>query len=92
MHYFEKEFPHWRDTDIDKMMSCIAFKHRALVCNFIPTVFLPLLIHIQIFTANSDRDTIVYNYLSSPVTARFIRIHPWTYLNHISMRMEIYGC
>jgi len=46
----------------------------------------------KIFTANSDRDTIVYNILSSPITARYIRIHPWTYQNHISMRMEIYGC
>ena len=49
-------------------------------------------IRIQIFTANSDQDTIVYNVLSSSIRARYIRIHPWTYHNHISMRMEIYGC
>ena len=46
----------------------------------------------QIFTANSDQDTIVYNVLSSSIRARYIRIQPWTYHNHISMRMEIYGC
>lgn len=46
----------------------------------------------KIFSANNDRDTIVYNFLSSPITARFVRIHPWTYQSHISMRMEIYGC
>jgi len=46
----------------------------------------------KIFTANSDRDTIVYNVVSPPITARYIRIVPRAFLNHISMRMEIYGC
>ncbi|XP_078343345.1 uncharacterized protein LOC144629051 isoform X2 [Oculina patagonica] len=46
----------------------------------------------KIFTANTDRDTVVYHTLSLPSKVRYIRVVPWTWHNHISMRMELYGC
>ena len=59
---------------------------------FLPANTTFFLIRIQIFSANSDRNTIVYNVLSPPITARYIRIAPWTYHGKVAMRMEIYGC
>lgn len=48
---------------------------------------------VQIFTANTDRDTVVYHTLISlPSKIRYIRVVPWTWHNHITMRMELYGC
>ena len=47
---------------------------------------------LQIFLANKDRNTIVYNILNPPITTRFIRIKPMEWRGRISMRMEIYGC
>ena len=47
---------------------------------------------LQVFLANKDSNTIVYNILNSPITTRFIRIKPMEWSGHISMRMEIYGC
>ena len=44
------------------------------------------------FDGNQDRDTVVYNRLSPPVTTLFIRVSPREWHNHISMRIEIYGC
>lgn len=44
----------------------------------------------KIFTGNSDRHTVVTHQLDAPIQARYIRIHPWTWYGHISMRMEIY--
>ncbi|KAL9955603.1 hypothetical protein ACROYT_G036947 [Oculina patagonica] len=46
----------------------------------------------QIFTGNSDRNTVVRNQLDNPVITQYIRIHPKTWKNHISMRTEFYGC
>ena len=34
----------------------------------------------------------MYNILSPPITARFVRLLPVEWHNHISIRMEIYGC
>ncbi|CAH1776940.1 unnamed protein product [Owenia fusiformis] len=46
----------------------------------------------KIFNANTDRDTIVQSTLKiGGVFARYIRIHPVTWANHISMRMGILG-
>ena len=47
---------------------------------------------LQVFTANSDRYTVVRNALDKPVITRYIRIHPKTWNSHISMRAEFYGC
>jgi len=35
---------------------------------------------------------VVYNKLIPPITARYIRLLPVEWKNHISMRMELYGC
>ena len=47
---------------------------------------------LQVFLANKDSNTIVYNILNPPITTRFIRIKPMEWRGRISMRMEIYGC
>ena len=46
----------------------------------------------QIFYGNRDSDTVVYNILKPPITAHFIQILPLEWHNHISLRIEIYGC
>ena len=52
---------------------------------------LPISNH-QVFVGNSDRDTVVKNPVISPVKARYIRLIPTEWHNHISMRIELYGC
>ncbi|KAL9967905.1 hypothetical protein ACROYT_G026213 [Oculina patagonica] len=44
------------------------------------------------FDANQDSDTLVYHQLSPPILARSVRLVPTAWNNHISMRMELYGC
>ena len=34
----------------------------------------------------------VTNALSTPIRARYIRIIPWGWYKHMSMRVEFYGC
>lgn len=46
----------------------------------------------QVFRGNSDRNTVVENYISPVIIAKFVRILPRTWHNHISMRFELYGC
>ena len=46
----------------------------------------------QVFTGNNDRNTIVRHSISPMIDARFIRLHPKTWGNAISMRVELYGC
>ncbi|EDO45373.1 predicted protein, partial [Nematostella vectensis] len=47
--------------------------------------------HTKIFSGNFDQNTVVYRALRPAIHARFIRIHPLTWVNHISMRIELYG-
>ncbi|XP_019614687.1 PREDICTED: uncharacterized protein LOC109462574 [Branchiostoma belcheri] len=47
---------------------------------------------VTVFPANDDRDTEVYNdfgYFSGGITARFVKIHPQTWHEYISMRAKI---
>ena len=44
------------------------------------------------FDGNNDSDSVVYNKLTPAVTALVLRLLPVDWQNHISMRMEIYGC
>ncbi|KAK3749718.1 hypothetical protein QZH41_003768 [Actinostola sp. cb2023] len=44
------------------------------------------------FSANSDSNTVVAHLLKPAITARYIRVHPITWNNAISMRMELYEC
>lgn len=58
------------------------------------TVFICLLVRrlFQVFVGNTDMNTIVYNELNQSIAARYIRFQPTVWHNHISMRVEIYGC
>ena len=51
-----------------------------------------VLLILQVFTANSDRYTVVRNVLVKPIITRFIKIHPESWQGHISMRTEFLGC
>ena len=54
--------------------------------------FLPLnFFFYQVFTANSDRSTVVTNTLPVQKICRFVRVMPTTWHGHISMRLELYG-
>ena len=37
-------------------------------------------------------DTVVSHELRPPIRARYIRFRPLTWNNHISMRVELFGC
>ncbi|XP_078359510.1 uncharacterized protein LOC144643983 [Oculina patagonica] len=41
---------------------------------------------------NADQDTIVYHVLTPQVMARYFRFRPLFWHDHISMRVELYGC
>lgn len=47
---------------------------------------------LKTFVGNSDENTIVENTLREHVTARYIRIHPVSYHEHMSMRIEMRQC
>ena len=44
------------------------------------------------FDGNSDISTVVHHDLKKAIVTRLIRIHPITYNDWISMRVEFYGC
>ena len=44
------------------------------------------------FNGNKDSDSIVYHQLNPPIIARYIRLRPTAWTNHISLRVELYGC
>ncbi|XP_078352029.1 EGF-like repeat and discoidin I-like domain-containing protein 3 [Oculina patagonica] len=46
----------------------------------------------KVFVGNSDAGTVVKHHLISSIKARYIRLIPTEWNNHISMRMELYGC
>ncbi|KAK3700598.1 hypothetical protein QZH41_010513 [Actinostola sp. cb2023] len=46
----------------------------------------------EIFVGNNDRNTVKSNKLKVPIFARYLRVHPWSWSGHISMRVEFYGC
>ncbi|CAH3132495.1 unnamed protein product [Porites lobata] len=47
---------------------------------------------VKIFQANRNRHTVVLNILNPAIHARYIRILPYTWYSHISMRIELLGC
>ena len=47
---------------------------------------------LQVFVGNTDENTIVYNELNGSIVARYTRFQPTAWHNHISMRVELYGC
>ncbi|CAF4691019.1 unnamed protein product, partial [Rotaria sp. Silwood2] len=44
------------------------------------------------FSANNDRDSERIHFLNEPFFARFVRLHPTEWHNHVSMRAAILGC
>uniref|UniRef100_A0A669PRN5 ferroxidase n=1 Tax=Phasianus colchicus TaxID=9054 RepID=A0A669PRN5_PHACC len=46
----------------------------------------------KIFKANRDYTTTVLNSLEPPLFARYVRIHPRHWHNHIALRIEFLGC
>lgn len=47
---------------------------------------------LQIFTGNSDQDSVVTNMLPCPILARCIRINPLDWKDHASLRFDLLGC
>ena len=47
---------------------------------------------IQVFVGNTGKNTIVYNELNGSIVARYTRFQPTAWHNHISIRVELYGC
>ena len=67
---------------------CHINRHRYSL-TYICTVVLSL----QVFEANDDRDTIVTRKLDPPVKgARMVRIHPQAWAAYISLRFDVLGC
>ncbi|KFU89190.1 Coagulation factor VIII, partial [Chaetura pelagica] len=46
----------------------------------------------KIFKANQDHTSTVINTLEPPLFARYVRIHPRQWHNHIALRIEFLGC
>ena len=44
------------------------------------------------FAGNNDTETVVKHPLNPPIKARYVRLVPTEWNNHISLRMELYGC
>ena len=47
---------------------------------------------LQLFTANTDRHSVVYHRFIRRIAAVFVRVHPKTWYGWISMRIEFFGC
>jgi hypothetical protein len=47
---------------------------------------------MQVFSGNTDRNTVVRQEVKPVIVARFIRIQPKSWNWHISMRTEVHGC
>ncbi|XP_043830682.1 coagulation factor VIII [Dromiciops gliroides] len=47
---------------------------------------------IKIFKGNEDHTSPVVNPVEPPLFARRLRIHPWSWANHIALRVEVLGC
>ena len=50
------------------------------------------ILHLQYFSGNRDQNTVVLHRLFPRIRARYIRVHPWGWYRHISMRVEFFGC
>jgi len=47
---------------------------------------------LQRFIANTERTSVVTNELPLPIKAQYIRVVAYSWNQHISMRLELYGC
>ncbi|CAF3609612.1 unnamed protein product [Rotaria socialis] len=46
----------------------------------------------RVFAGNNDRDSERIHFLNEPFFARYVRLHPIEWHNHVSMRAAILGC
>ncbi|KAL3885095.1 hypothetical protein ACJMK2_025193 [Sinanodonta woodiana] len=46
----------------------------------------------KLFPGNNDQNSIKVNQLDCPIEAQYIRINPWEYEGHPSMRFDLTGC
>lgn len=51
-----------------------------------------ILIFIQVLSGNTNADQIQTNYILPAFHARYVRIHPKSWIGRICMRLELYGC
>ncbi|CAH3196407.1 unnamed protein product [Porites evermanni] len=56
------------------------------VCNCEMTI-----LTFQIFSGNTDSDTVITHDLDPPITAKYLRFRPITWGSRIGMRAEVYG-
>ncbi|KAJ7382129.1 oligosaccharide binding [Desmophyllum pertusum] len=47
---------------------------------------------VTVFAGNSDKTTVITQFLSPAINARYIRINPKSWSEHISLRIELLGC
>ena len=67
-------------------------KYRKYQWNNEPLSDIVDLIYLQVFAGNNDRNTAVRHNLTKHITSRYIRLKPTKWHNHISVRLELYGC
>ena len=51
-----------------------------------------MLYFLQVFSGNTDRNSVVTHALLQPIIARYVQIKPTEWNGHISMRAEFKGC
>ena len=73
--------------DLSVLLSLLLFVSVSLIFFIIYLFF-----YLQVFSGNTDRSTVVPHVLNPPIIAPYIRFLPATWHNHISMRVELYGC
>ena len=54
--------------------------------------FCLFVVSFQYFSGNHDRNTVRLHSFIPAIRGRYIRVHPWGWHAHISMRLEFYGC
>ena len=55
------------------------------------SIDIPYTFFFQLLTGNRDRNTIVRHRFARLRRARYVRVVPYTWHRHISMRVELYG-
>lgn len=85
---------HWQHyTDDDELECKVSSPTRTTAVIFTATVHANAPPSTrQTFLGNTNNSDHVKNYIYPPIFARFIRIVPRSWMNSITMRMELLGC
>ena len=54
--------------------------------------YLFIVLFLQIFPGNTDQNTVVHHDIFPVIVAQKIRIHPVSWKNHASLRVDFIGC